>query len=73
MPIYALDDLVPQTPGEGRVWVAPDAHVMGNVSWPKMWGFGSAPFCVAIMNRSASAHAAISRKVRCCTPIRVFL
>jgi carbonic anhydrase/acetyltransferase-like protein (isoleucine patch superfamily) len=31
MPIYALDDLIPQTPGEGRFWVAPDAHVMGNV------------------------------------------
>ncbi|MCA3416697.1 MAG: gamma carbonic anhydrase family protein, partial [Roseomonas sp.] len=31
MPIYALDDLIPQTPGEGRFWVAPDAQVMGNV------------------------------------------
>ncbi len=31
MPIYALDDLVPRTPGAGRVGVAPDAHVVGNV------------------------------------------
>ena len=31
MPIYALDDLVPQTPGKGKFWVAPDAHVMGHV------------------------------------------
>ncbi|MBR0667909.1 gamma carbonic anhydrase family protein [Roseomonas hellenica] len=31
MPLYALDDLIPQTPGEGRFWVAPDAHVIGQV------------------------------------------
>jgi carbonic anhydrase/acetyltransferase-like protein (isoleucine patch superfamily) len=31
MPIYALDDLVPQTPIAGRFWVAPDAHVVGHV------------------------------------------
>jgi carbonic anhydrase/acetyltransferase-like protein (isoleucine patch superfamily) len=31
MPIYALDDLIPQTPGEGRFWIAPDAQVVGHV------------------------------------------
>jgi len=31
MPIYALDDLIPETPGEGRFWVAPDAQVVGHV------------------------------------------
>lgn len=31
MPLYALDDHQPQTPGEGRYWVAPDAHVIGKV------------------------------------------
>jgi carbonic anhydrase/acetyltransferase-like protein (isoleucine patch superfamily) len=31
MPIYALDDLIPQTPAPDRFWVAPDAHVVGNV------------------------------------------
>ena len=31
MPIYALDDLVPQTPAKGKFWVAPDAQVMGHV------------------------------------------
>ncbi|MCA3339426.1 MAG: gamma carbonic anhydrase family protein [Roseomonas sp.] len=31
MPIYALYDLIPQTPGEGRFWVAPDAQVVGHV------------------------------------------
>ena len=31
MPIYALDDLIPQTPGEGRFWIAPDAPVVGHV------------------------------------------
>lgn len=31
MPVYALDDLIPETPGEGRFWVAPDAHVIGQV------------------------------------------
>ena len=31
MPLYALDDLTPQLPGEGRYWVAPDAQVIGKV------------------------------------------
>jgi carbonic anhydrase/acetyltransferase-like protein (isoleucine patch superfamily) len=31
MPLYALDDLTPQTPSEGRFWLAPDAQVVGHV------------------------------------------
>lgn len=31
MPIYALDDLTPVLPEAGRYWIAPDAHVIGNV------------------------------------------
>jgi carbonic anhydrase/acetyltransferase-like protein (isoleucine patch superfamily) len=31
MPIYALNDLVPRLPAAGRFWVAPDAHVIGEV------------------------------------------
>jgi len=31
MPLYSLDGLAPRTPGEGKYWVAPDAHVIGNV------------------------------------------
>jgi carbonic anhydrase/acetyltransferase-like protein (isoleucine patch superfamily) len=31
MPLYSLDDQQPETPGEGRFWVAPDAHVIGKV------------------------------------------
>jgi carbonic anhydrase/acetyltransferase-like protein (isoleucine patch superfamily) len=31
MPLYALDDITPETPGEGRFWIAPDAHVIGRV------------------------------------------
>jgi carbonic anhydrase/acetyltransferase-like protein (isoleucine patch superfamily) len=31
MPIYALDNHVPSLPDEGRYWVAPDAHVIGQV------------------------------------------
>jgi len=31
MPIYALDDLLPTLPETGRLWVAPDAHVIGRV------------------------------------------
>ena len=31
MPVYALDDRIPQLPGEGEYWVAPDAHVIGHV------------------------------------------
>ena len=32
MPIYSLDDLSPNLPEAGRYWVAPDAHVIGNVT-----------------------------------------
>ena len=31
MPIYALADITPKTQGPGTFWVAPDAHVIGNV------------------------------------------
>ncbi|MBN8534573.1 MAG: gamma carbonic anhydrase family protein [Rhizobiales bacterium] len=31
MPLYELDGQSPQTPGEGKFWIAPDAHVMGRI------------------------------------------
>jgi carbonic anhydrase/acetyltransferase-like protein (isoleucine patch superfamily) len=31
MPVYSLDDIAPQLPPEGGFWIAPDAHVIGNV------------------------------------------
>ena len=31
MPLYQLGPLTPRTPGEGRFWIAPDAHVIGDV------------------------------------------
>jgi carbonic anhydrase/acetyltransferase-like protein (isoleucine patch superfamily) len=31
MPLYELDGQGPITPGDGKFWVAPDAHVMGKV------------------------------------------
>ena len=31
MPIYALDDRIPDLPDAGEFWVAPDAHVIGRV------------------------------------------
>lgn len=31
MPVYALDDLSPILPAEGRYWIAPDANVIGKV------------------------------------------
>jgi carbonic anhydrase/acetyltransferase-like protein (isoleucine patch superfamily) len=31
MPLYALDDIVPELPPQGRFWIAPDAHVIGRV------------------------------------------
>lgn len=31
MPLYALDDVSPTLPEDGRVWIAPDAHVIGRV------------------------------------------
>jgi carbonic anhydrase/acetyltransferase-like protein (isoleucine patch superfamily) len=32
MPRYALDGISPETPDEGRFWIAPDAHVIGKVT-----------------------------------------
>lgn len=31
MPIYSLDGASPETPGDGKYWVAPSAHVIGKV------------------------------------------
>ncbi len=31
MPLYALDDRLPELPEAGRYWIAPDAHVIGRV------------------------------------------
>jgi carbonic anhydrase/acetyltransferase-like protein (isoleucine patch superfamily) len=31
MPLYSLDNRVPELPASGRYWVAPDAHVIGTV------------------------------------------
>lgn len=31
MPIYALDDLSPVLPADGRCWIAPDANIIGKV------------------------------------------
>ena len=31
MPLYELDGIAPTLPGEGKYWVAPDAHVIGDV------------------------------------------
>lgn len=31
MPLYALGDVAPKLPEDGRFWVAPDANVIGNV------------------------------------------
>ena len=31
MPLYSLDDLHPTVPDPGRYWIAPDAHVIGQV------------------------------------------
>ena len=43
MPIYNLGDKKPQLPSHGSYWVAPDAHVIGNVILGKDVGiwFGS--------------------------------
>ena len=31
MPLYSLDEIAPDVPGEGRYWIAPDAAVIGRV------------------------------------------
>ena len=36
MPIYALENLTPTLPEAGRVWVAPNAQVIGQVV-PQVW------------------------------------
>lgn len=42
MALYALGDVRPQLPPEGEYWIAPSAHVMGNVKLEKnasvWWG-----------------------------------
>ncbi|MCR0985001.1 gamma carbonic anhydrase family protein [Roseomonas populi] len=32
MALYALDGMAPTLPGDGRFWIAPDAHVIGDIS-----------------------------------------
>lgn len=32
MPVYSIDGVFPQLPAERRYWIAPDAHVIGNVA-----------------------------------------
>ncbi|WP_159951207.1 gamma carbonic anhydrase family protein [Rhizobium sp. 18065] len=32
MPVYALGDRTPRLPAQGRFWIAPDAHVIGDVT-----------------------------------------
>jgi carbonic anhydrase/acetyltransferase-like protein (isoleucine patch superfamily) len=32
VPLYALGEHEPKTPGDGRFWIAPDAHVIGKVT-----------------------------------------
>ena len=43
MPVYSLGEKKPQLPEEGLYWVAPDAHIIGNVVLGKNVGvwFGS--------------------------------
>ena len=31
MPLYSLDDTLPETPADGAWWLAPDAHLIGRV------------------------------------------
>ncbi len=31
MPLYALDGVAPQVPGDGEYWLAPDAQIIGSV------------------------------------------
>lgn len=51
MPIYALDDVIPQL--EDGTWVAPDANIIGKVVLEKMPRFGSAAPCAATTSRSS--------------------
>jgi carbonic anhydrase/acetyltransferase-like protein (isoleucine patch superfamily) len=32
MPLYRLNGLAPAVPADGKYWIAPDAHVIGNVT-----------------------------------------
>jgi carbonic anhydrase/acetyltransferase-like protein (isoleucine patch superfamily) len=33
MPAYSLEGRIPRLPAEGRYWIAPDAHVIGDVAF----------------------------------------
>ena len=37
MPIYSLGEKKPQLPDNDLYWVAPDAHVIGNVVRKRCW------------------------------------
>ena len=49
MPVYSLGEKKPQLPEEGLYWVAPDAHIIGNVVLGKMLEFGLDLFYEEIM------------------------
>lgn len=70
MPIYALDDVIPQL--EDGTWVAPDANIIGKVVLEKMPRSGSAAPCAAITSRSSWGRAATCRKTWSCTPTPAF-
>ncbi len=69
MPLYSLDGVSPETPGDGAWWLAPDAHLIGKVRIAPDVGSGSARSCAATMSGSRSGRAATSRKGACSTPI----
>ena len=72
MPLYELDGVRVETPGEGRYWVAPTAVLIGKVILEEeasVW-FGSV--LRATTSRSALGRAPTCRKAACCTPTRAF-
>ena len=67
MPIYELDGVAPELPADGDCWVAPGAHVIGNV---KLGESDTDPFVGRDMGRggtrgySDEVAAAIDDEVR---------
>ena len=70
MALYALGDSVPETPGDGEYWVAPDAQVMGRVVLHRnasVWygaGVRGDPLGASVVHDGDALHQLALRRLR---------
>ncbi len=72
MTLYALNDITPKTPANGDYWVAPGAHVIGDIEISEGVGIWFGVTCAATVKGSRSAQARTCRKTPSCIPMRAF-